>query len=262
MSGKNLLVEFCFKLMGKIKCLYCNKDKLIVELHSKKMCSICRQERTREAAKRSHINNKVKEKEYNRIYHINNKEKISARHKKNYLKRYEKKHKLKSYKPKTSFKISRDDKNKYYHFYYLRNKKKKLSQAKTRHYYRLKTDPVYKLKNIISSSINKILFKNGFSILQYLPYTIQQLKDHLQSLFEPWMTWENHGVYRISSWKDDDSSTWKWHIDHIIPHASFNYSSMEDQSFKDCWSLNNLRPYSAKQNQIDGARKNKIDINK
>lgn len=29
---------------------------------------------------------------------------------------------------------------------------------------------------------------------------------------------------------------------------------MEDEEFKKCWALSNLRPYSAKQNIIDGAR--------
>jgi hypothetical protein len=29
---------------------------------------------------------------------------------------------------------------------------------------------------------------------------------------------------------------------------------MEDQAFLDCWALSNLRPYSAKQNIIDGNR--------
>jgi hypothetical protein len=27
---------------------------------------------------------------------------------------------------------------------------------------------------------------------------------------------------------------------------------MEEESFKNCWKLNNLRPYSAKQNVLDG----------
>lgn len=96
--------------------------------------------------------------------------------------------------------------------------------------------------------------KNGSSILKYLPYSFQQLKDHLQQQFEPWMTWDNYGVYRLDTWKDNDPTTWTWQIDHIIPHSKFNYTSMEDQAFLDCWALTNLRPYSAKQNVIDGDR--------
>lgn len=92
-------------------------------------------------------------------------------------------------------------------------------------------------------------------MLQYLPYSIQELKEHLEIQFEPWMTWYNHGIYDSKLWDDNDLSTWTWQIDHIVPHANFPYLSMKDQSFRDCWALSNLRPYSAKQNLIDGGTK-------
>jgi len=69
------------------------------------------------------------------------------------------------------------------------------------------------------------------------------------------MNWENRGTYNPNTWKDDDLSTWTWNIDHIIPHSLFNYTSLEDEDFKKCWSLDNLRPYSAKQNILDGSYK-------
>jgi len=62
---------------------------------------------------------------------------------------------------------------------------------------------------------------------------------------------KNWGIYSPDTWDDNDSTTWTWNIDHIIPHSTFKYISMEDQSFKECWSLTNLRPYSAKQNILD-----------
>jgi hypothetical protein len=61
------------------------------------------------------------------------------------------------------------------------------------------------------------------------------------------------GKYNIKIWDDNDKSTWKWQIDHIIPHSTFKYASMEDEEFKKCWALSNLRPYSAKLNVIEGA---------
>src|SRR5690606_32326486 len=30
---------------------------------------------------------------------------------------------------------------------------------------------------------------------KYLPYNIQELKSHIESQFEPWMTWDNLGKY-------------------------------------------------------------------
>jgi hypothetical protein len=59
-------------------------------------------------------------------------------------------------------------------------------------------------------------------------------------------------IYSLKTWDDEDKSTWKWNIDHIIPQSDLIYASMEDENFKKCWALSNLRPYSAKQNILDG----------
>ena len=93
------------------------------------------------------------------------------------------------------------------------------------------------------------------SILKYLPYTIEDLKLYLESKFEWWMNWDNWGMYDVKTWDDNNSLTWTWNIDHIIPQSYFKYVSMEDEEFKRCWALENLRPYSAKQNILDGNRR-------
>ena len=69
------------------------------------------------------------------------------------------------------------------------------------------------------------------SFWKIVTYTPQELKEHLESQFEPWMTWSNHG---------------RWHVDHIIPQSSFDFSNEEE--IKKCWSLENLRPLEAKEN--------------
>jgi superfamily II DNA helicase RecQ len=120
--------------------------------------------------------------------------------------------------------------------------------------------PMSKIKHHISWCVSKALIKQNTSkanksIINYLGYSIQELKEHLEKQFESWMTWDNYGVYKLSSWKDDDKSTWTWQIDHVIPHSTFKYISMKDGEFKKCWALENLRPYSAKQNVLDGANK-------
>lgn len=97
--------------------------------------------------------------------------------------------------------------------------------------------------------------KNGKSWTDFVPYTPFELKQHLENQFESWMSWENHGKYHLDTWDDDDQSTWTWQIDHIVPHSDFHYTSMEDEEFKICWSLENLRPLSAKINLIEGTRK-------
>lgn len=59
-------------------------------------------------------------------------------------------------------------------------------------------------------------------------YNIQDLKEHLELQFDENMTWENMGSY--------------WEIDHIVPLNLFSYETEQDEQFKICWSLANLRP--------------------
>jgi len=131
---------------------------------------------------------------------------------------------------------------------------------------RASSDITFKLRLRVSKQISDHIKTNGSrknknSIIDYLPYSFQELNSHLDSLFSHpdnlvngkiWMNESNYGTYIKSQWNDNDTATWKWSIDHIIPHSKFNYTSMEDQAFKDCWALTNLRPYSAKLNHQDG----------
>jgi len=139
------------------------------------------------------------------------------------------------------------------------NKEKILKQNNEYTKLKLKTDPGYKLRKNISRSISAHLKRQGFakncSIINALPYTIEELRGHLEAIFEPWMTWESHGTYKVDLWDDSNEKTWTWQIDHIIPHSYFKYSTMQDDDFKKCWALNNLRPYSSKQNILDGAKR-------
>lgn len=118
-------------------------------------------------------------------------------------------------------------------------------------------DPAFKLRSNISRRINKVIrdnggVKGGKSISKYMGYSGEELLNHLQKLFESWMTIKNYGKYNPKTWNDCDPITWNWNIDHIIPQSKLPYTSMEDENFKKCWALSNLRPYSAKQNLLDG----------
>ena len=69
---------------------------------------------------------------------------------------------------------------------------------------------------------------------------------------------DNQGVYNAKTWDDNDSSTWTWQIDHIIPQSDLPYTEMShdpNSNFQKAWALSNLRPLSAKQNVLDGARR-------
>jgi hypothetical protein len=122
-----------------------------------------------------------------------------------------------------------------------------------------KTDPAYKLRAIVSNAIYQSIkynsgSKRGSSFLKYVAYSVLDLKKYLESKFEPWMTWQNWGIYNPKIWNTNDQATWTWQIDHIVPQVDFPYTSMEDDNFKKCWSLENLRPLSSKQNIIKGSK--------
>lgn len=83
--------------------------------------------------------------------------------------------------------------------------------------------------------IYRILEKTGGAKLsttfKLLGYTREQFKERISSLFEPGMSWENHG---------------KWHIDHIIPVAELVRCGVSDPAKIN--ALANLRPLWAADN--------------
>jgi len=141
--------------------------------------------------------------------------------------------------------------------YYSKNKSIIIKRINYYISQKYKTDVQYKLKKNISGRVASVLrkksfSKNGKSILQYLPYSMLEFKKHLEAQFESWMNWNNYGKFNSKTWDDNDSSTWTWQIDHVVPHSNFQYNSMIDEAFQKCWALDNLRPLSAKQNFTDG----------
>lgn len=62
--------------------------------------------------------------------------------------------------------------------------------------------------------------------------TTSQLSIHLESQLSNGMTWDNYGTH--------------WHVDHIIPCASFNHN--DPKQVAQCWHWTNLRPLLAKDN--------------
>lgn len=137
--------------------------------------------------------------------------------------------------------------------YYAKNNRSLINANKKS---RRKLDPAYRLRHYISGRIRKILKQSGFkkndSCIKYLDYSFQQLREHIEKQFELWMTWDNHGNYNPITWDDNNFNTWTWQIDHIIPQSNLLYTSMQDDNFKKCWALSNLRPLSAKINNLDG----------
>lgn len=107
-----------------------------------------------------------------------------------------------------------------------------------RAYLKARQNPRYRLNAAIKSRLHVEMTgraKAGRRTFQLLGYTTADLMAHIESKFQPGMSWENYGRHG-------------WHIDHIRPLSSFDYSTPECPEFKEAWALSNLQPLWAEDN--------------
>ncbi len=103
---------------------------------------------------------------------------------------------------------------------------------------KVRATPGGRVRNLLSSRMRRAIknAKKSESTMQLTGISLDGLRAHLESLWQPGMTWENHGLKG-------------WHIDHILPCASFDLSDPEQQ--RKCFHYSNLQPLWA----IDNIRK-------
>jgi hypothetical protein len=106
------------------------------------------------------------------------------------------------------------------------NRKKYNNYHKLRY---IKYPHIYAWRGLLSSVIRRFGGKKESTTYEILGYSAEQLKEHLKTLFEDGMSWENWG---------------EWHIDHIIPVSKFE----KDTDPKIVNSLSNLQPLWASDN--------------
>ena len=204
-------------------------------------------EKRKQYLKNYYQKNKEKFQEYNKKYKEENKEKITAQSKKYYQENQE----LILSKRKNYYQKNKE-KQKGYMKKYREEKREQIN--KTAKKYRIEkyhTDPCYKLRKLASRMVNAALKegKSGKSILPYVDWnSYEELKAHLESQFEDWMTWENHGMWHPTERR--------WQIDHIKPQSVLleGVTSMDDPKFRECWALENLQPLEARENIIKGSK--------
>ena len=98
--------------------------------------------------------------------------------------------------------------------------------------------PMGKLNNRIRSGVRQSLRGNkSQNTYDALGYTKDDLVLHLESQFTDGMSWDNMS---------------DWHIDHIRPVTSFNFTTTDCEGFKKCWALSNLQPLWAFDNMSKG----------
>jgi len=189
--------------------------------------------------KEQRVLKKDKTKERHKIYYENNKEYVKYKVKE-YAENNEELVKQQKHKSYENNKESRLLKNKEWA---LNNPDKvRISQKK----FAVKYNKTLRgrLNKTIRNQMNLALKngKEGWSWEILAGYTLEQLMQHLERLFQEGMTWDNYGKKG-------------WHIDHIIPVSLWKFESYNDREFKQCWSLANLQPLWA----IDNLKKgNKI----
>ena len=78
-------------------------------------------------------------------------------------------------------------------------------------------DNIYRTKRLITPLIVKSFKSKGYSknsrTYKIIGCTFEELRDWLESKFEPWMNWDNQGLY-------NGELNYGWDIDHIIPISS------------------------------------------
>ncbi len=105
--------------------------------------------------------------------------------------------------------------------------------------FRRATDVNFRIRQALSARVYDALsttYTKSARTLELLGCDVNFLKAHLESKFLPTMTWDNYGKL--------------WHIDHILPCASFDLSNPEQQN--KCFHYSNLQPLFAVTTVIDG----------
>ncbi len=107
---------------------------------------------------------------------------------------------------------------------------------------RSKTDIQYKLGRSLRSRLWNSMQGTGISkrgsAVKLLGCSLTVFKEHLESLFLPGMTWDNHG---------------EWHIDHIKPLTAFDLTDTEQ--LKIVCHYTNMQPLWASDNISKGGAK-------
>lgn len=186
-----------------------------------RQCPKCKQNKAAEDFYKKRPECKECRKEYNKTYREQNREKVKERKKAYYQQNADK---LKEWQ-KAYNKQNRDKRR-----IYERNK--------------YKTDINFKLTENLRKRLRKVL--NGKSkskkTMDLIGCSADFLKKHLENQFQPGMSWENYGFYG-------------WHVDHIVPCASFDDLDDPKQQQK-CFHYTNLQPLWAKDNMSKKAKLN------
>lgn len=209
-------------------CTKCGDEKLVQEfrLHKsngyeyhKSICKSC-------------------ERENNKIYREKNKEKEANR-----LKEY----RVNNIDKRLEYESNYREKNKeiintYQKLYYTENKEIIGKRQRVYEKERRINDPLFKLSGNIRRMIRKSIKSNGYTkkskTYDILGCSYEEFKKYIESLWQPWMNWDNHGLY-------NGELDYGWDIDHKVPISS----AITEEELLKLNHFSNLQPLCSKVNR-------------
>lgn len=134
----------------------------------------------KERSKVYSVKNKLNIRHNSRKFYLNNKSRILNKQKERYLN-------------DNDFRIAVKKRQR---LWVIINRDRINSLSRIRSKIKRRENQAYKLRGNISSAVRSALkklggSKGGKSTFQYLPYTVKELKEHLEKQFESWMNWNN-----------------------------------------------------------------------
>ena len=119
---------------------------------------------------------------------------------------------------------------------------------------RLENDPVFKMKHnirsLISSSFRKKTTNKPSKSEIILGCSFDKFKEHIESLWESWMNWDNYGNPKDGIYEPNKT----WDFDHIIPNK-------EGSTIDEIIALNhytNIQPLCSHYNRFVKSDKNNL----
>lgn len=202
----------CKECMSKYKKEYAIKNAEKISEYQSKFRNE-NSEYLKEYQKNYRENKKEDIKIYKKEYAINNSEKINSYLRERY-KKQEVKDKYKDYRDK-----NKERYKEYSRLYYILHKEEIILNNYQNKKKRIKNDDLFALYIRISGSIRDSIIRDGYKkkskSQEILGCSFDEFKLYLESKFEPWMNWENRGLY-------NGEVNYGWDIDHIIPVSSAN----------------------------------------
>jgi hypothetical protein len=187
--------------------------------------------------------NKNKIKEYRKKYYLSNKKKCSEKNKQWYTNNL---HSKKEYDKKYAFE-NKEKRSESYKKWRINNIEK-IREYKKNYYHNITTkDPDKMIRMSARSLVKRFLKSKKSTTSEIIGCSYEYLREYLESKFEKWMSWDNHGLY-------NGEFEYGWDIDHIIPLSS----AKTDEEVINLNHYTNLQPLCSKVNR--DIKNDKIDF--